>query len=180
MGSGPVAEALPRVGRGTGPDTESGGSRVVTWDEAAERLRAGGWFWISTVSPDGAPHTVPVFAVWDTDALFVAAKDTTRKSRNLVERPACTVATDAGDLHLVVEGRARRAQDESTLRRASAAFREVYDWPTEVVDGLLDAPYGAPTSGGPPYAAHEITPVTAFAFPADGETFAPTRWRFGG
>jgi hypothetical protein len=57
----------------------------------------------------------------------------------------------AGDLHLIVEGEARRMDDEATLRRAS---------------------------GGPPYAVYEITPTKAFALPTDGESTTPTRWRF--
>jgi hypothetical protein len=44
--------------------------------------------------------------------------------------------------------------------------------------GKLDAEYGAPTSGGPPYDVYEITPTKAFGLPTDGESFTPTRWRF--
>ena len=40
----------------------------------------------------------------------------------------------------------------------------------------LDADYGAPTSGGPPYEVYEVTPAKAFALPTDGETTTPTRW----
>ena len=38
-----------------------------------------------------------------------------------------------------------------------------------------DAEYGAPTSGGPPYAVSEITPTKAFGLRTDGESLTPTR-----
>jgi predicted DNA-binding protein (MmcQ/YjbR family) len=48
---------------------------------------------------------------------------------------------------------------------ASGAFKASYDWPTVVAGDQLDAEYGAPTSGGPPYNVYEITPAKAFALP---------------
>ena len=111
-------------------------------------------------------------------ALFVCSKDTTRKSRNLEADGRCVVTTDTGDLHLILEDTARRVGDAATLRRASDAFKAIYDWPTSVAGGKLDADYGAPTSGGPPDDAYEITPTRVFALPTDGESTTPTRWRF--
>ena len=86
---GPVGEAIPRKGRGTG----AGGSQPLAWSEAEQRLSRGGWFWLTTVRPDGAPHVMPVFSVWSGSALFVASKDTARKSRNLAAEPRCVSPT---------------------------------------------------------------------------------------
>ena len=77
-----------------------------------------------------------------------------------------------------IEGRARRLTDRSELERASAAFERVQGWPTWVTGEELEADYGARTSGGPPYSVYEIRATMAFAFPTDGETTTPTRWRF--
>lgn len=174
----PAAEVMSREGKGTAAATESGNSRPTRWEDAEQRLTKGGWFWLATVRPDGAPHTMPVFAVWSESALYICSKETARKSRNLTADGRCVITTDAGDLHLIVEGEARRVRDEATLRRASAAFKAIYDWPTVVAGDKLDADYGAPTSGGPPYDVYEIVPRTAFGLPTDGESFTPTRWRF--
>jgi Pyridoxamine 5'-phosphate oxidase len=176
----PPGEAMSREGRGTAAASEAGSSRPLGWEDARSRLTRGGWFWLVTVRPDGAPHAMPVFAVWSETALFVCSKDTARKSRNLDADGRCVVTTDAGDLHLIVEGVARRVRDQATLERASAAFAASYDWPTRVAGDQLDADYGAPTSGGPPYNVYAITPTKAFALPTDGETTTPTRWRFAG
>lgn len=176
----PTGVAMSRAGKGTRAASEAGGSQPLGWGEAQRRLTRGGWFWLATTRPDGAPHVMPVFAVWAEGALYVASKGSARKSRNLVADGRCAIATDAGDLHLVVEGEARHVRDEQTLRLASDAFQAIYEWPTVVAGGRLDAEYGAPTSGGPPYDVFEITPVKAFGLPTDGESSTPTRWRFGG
>ena len=135
-------------------------------EHSTRRTRApAGWFWLATVRPDGTPHVMPVFAAWSDPVVYVASKESARKSRNLDADERCVLTTDTGDLHLVVEGRARRVRDEPGLARASTAFEAIYSWPTEVTGDLLDAEYGAPTSGGPPYAVFAISPTKAFAFP---------------
>ncbi len=178
--SDPTSEAMSRAGKGTGGASEVGRSQPLPWSAATAKLATGGWFWLATVRPDGAPHVMPVFAAWSDPVVYVASKESARKSRNLDADERCVLTTDTGDLHLVVEGRARRVRDEAGLARASTAFEAIYSWPTEVTGELLDAEYGAPTSGGPPYAVFAISPTKAFAFPTDGESATPTRWRFDG
>jgi len=178
MTGAPAAEAMSREGKGTQASGAQGSSRPTDWGEAQRRFAKGGWFWLATVRADGAPHVVPVFAAWDGSAFFVASKDSAHKSRHLQADGRCVLTHDAGDMHLVVEGQARKVTDNASLARASEAFAAVYQWPTTVSDGKLDADYGAPTSGGPPYDVYEVTPTKAFGFPTDGETFTPTRWRF--
>jgi Pyridoxamine 5'-phosphate oxidase len=175
----PDGEVMSRQGKGTAAASEAGNTRPLRWEEVERRLAKGGWFWLVTVRPDGAPHAMPVLAAWSAPVFYVASKPTARKSRNLEADGRCVVTTDAGDLHLIVEGEARRVRDEAGLARASRAFQDVNGWPTVVAGDLLDAEFGAPTSGGPPYGVYAITPARAFGLPTDGEAFAPTRWRFG-
>lgn len=177
MRTEPITEAMPPEGRGTGIEGETGSLHTLDWAEAERRLNRGGYRWLATVRPDGAPHVMPVLAAWSESIVFVSSKDTTRKSRNLAADGRCVLTTDAGELHLIVEGEARRVRDSATLERASNAFEAVYGWPTTVSGEQLDAEYGAPTSGGPPYGIYAITPTKAFALPSEG-TFMPTRWRF--
>lgn len=154
--------------------------KPMTWEDVTNRLRTGGWFWLATVRPNGAPHVMPVLAALSGSVLYVASKETARKSRNLEAEPRCVLSTDRGDVHVIMEGRAGRVRDEGTLQRASEAFRAIYGWPTQVSGDLLQADYGAPTSGGPPYAVFEFWITKAFALPTDGESMTPTRWRFQG
>lgn len=174
----PVTKVMPRTGRGTEATTEAGRARPFEWSTAIERFESGGWFWLGTVRPDGRPHSMPCFAAWSGSSFFVASKGATQKSRNLDTNGSCALTTDAGDAHLIIEGHAQRVTDADGLARASQAMQRLYGWPTTVAGDELDAKYGAPTSGGPPYRVYEITPKKGFALPTDGESFAPTRWRF--
>lgn len=170
----PAAEPLPHTGKGTGV---AEGSQLLEWSAAERRLRAGGWRWLATVRPDGAPHVMPVFGAWSESVVFLASKDTARKTRNLDADGRCVLTTEVDGVHLVVEGEARRVRDAATLERASTAFNDVYGWPTTIAGEQLDADYGAPTSGGPPYRVYQIVPHKVFALPTKAD-FVPTRWRF--
>lgn len=176
MAQAPLTEAMSREGKGTEAATEAGRSHPFPWSEAERKIAGGGWFWLATVRPNGAPHVMPVFAAWANPSFFIASKDRARKSRNLEAEPRCVITTDTGDLHIIVEGVARHVRDDATLQQAVEAFQAVYDWPTRIEGNHLDADYGAPTSGGPPYEVYQVTPIKAFGLPTDGESITPTRW----
>jgi hypothetical protein len=176
----PITQVMPRTGRGTRAESDAGNTRSLEWEAAIAKFQEGGWFWLSTVRPDGRAHSMPCFAAWSGSSFFIASKANKRKSRNLDANRSCVLTKDAGDVHLIVEGNAQRASDEPTLRAASEAMMGIYEWPTSPAGDELDAEYGAPTSGGPPYRVYEVRPTRAFGFPTDGETFAPTRWLFDG
>lgn len=170
----PTAEPITPTGRGAGVDE---GAQVLDWAEAERRLNTGTWCWLATVRPDGAPHVMPLFGVWSESVVFVSSNVGARKSRNLAADGRCVITTDVDGVHLVVEGVATRVVDRETLERASGAFEAIYGWPTTVSGDQLDAEYGAPTSGGPPYGIYQIAPTRAFALPSTG-SFMPTRWVF--
>src|SRR5918995_1827122 len=97
--SSPIVEVMPRTGRGTGASTEAGNTRPLRWQDAVAKFEDGGWFWLSTVRPDGRVHAMPCFAAWSGSSFFVASKATSRKSRNLDGNPSCVLTKDAGDAH---------------------------------------------------------------------------------
>ncbi len=170
----PTKRELSTDGRGTGVTEDA---QPFEWSDVEQRLRTGGFRWFTSLRPDGAPHTRPVFAAWSDGVLFTASKEGTQKTRNLDGDGRCSLAIDEDGAHLVIDGVATRVVDEEALRQASAAFDDVYSWPTRVAGDELDADYGAPTSGGPPYRVYKITPTAVYAFPAGGH-FLPARWTF--
>jgi Pyridoxamine 5'-phosphate oxidase len=104
---------MSREGKGA----EAGRSRPLPWSEAERRLAGGGWFWLATVRPDGAPHVMPLFAAWANTSFFIASKDRARKSRNLEAEPRCVITTDTDDLHIIVEGIASHRDPHKGARR---------------------------------------------------------------
>lgn len=53
--------------------------------------------WLSTVTPEGAPHLVPIWFSWDGERLFIASKPHARKVRNLRDNPRLMLAIGEPD-----------------------------------------------------------------------------------
>lgn len=148
----------------------------LPWETALSALPEAGTYWLATVRPDGAPHSVPVLAVLADGVPHICASDRSRKARNLASDPRCVLSTSAATFDLVIEGRATPVTHQTALQQVADAYGATYGWWPEVRDGGLWAD-GAPTAGPPPYRVHRLTPVTAYAFPTD-DTTVPTRWSF--
>lgn len=56
-------------GYGTLPEGEGDG--LLPWSWAEERLVRSHDFWLATVTPDGAPHLMPAWAVWQEGPVVV-------------------------------------------------------------------------------------------------------------
>jgi PPOX class probable F420-dependent enzyme len=75
---------------------------------AEERLRRDLMIWLSTVRPDGRPHLVPVWFLWDDDTVLIFSKPD-QKIRNLRHASAVVLALDdtaTGEDLVIVEGTA--------------------------------------------------------------------------
>lgn len=174
--SEPRSEIVRRTGAGA--DNRRDDTGPTPWAPIAQQLREGsGTSWLSVPGRDGGVHTRPVFAAWAGSSFVVATKAGAVKTALMRARPRVSLAVHLTSTHLVVEATAVRLRSSDALRRASAAMLDVYGWPTEVVGDELDAPYAAPTSGGPPFEAWELVPRRAHAFPTEDQ-YEPTRFTF--
>ena len=153
----------------------------MAWTEARERLAGKpthNTSWLTTMRPDGTPHVVPVGAIWVDGMLFFTMGQGTRKGKNLSQNAHCVIAVAGRGLDLVVEGTAAKVTEQAKLQRLADAYT-AQGWPLSLRDGVLDAPYNAPTTGPAPIDAYELTPTIGFGFGTEDETvFRATRWRF--
>src|SRR6266702_3335537 len=89
---------IPRVSRpympGYGIAGPTEGSGLLHWSWAAERLTAARNYWVATVWPDGRPHVMPVWGMWDDSTLWFTSSTGSRKVRNLTADPRCCVTTE--------------------------------------------------------------------------------------
>ena len=99
-----------------GPDDGVG---LLPWAWAEERLTTSRNFWLSTRWPDGRPHVMPVWAIWNEGALWFSSSKQSRKARNLAADPRCVLTTEDPD---VVDS-AEPIHVESTGREVLVAFR---------------------------------------------------------
>jgi hypothetical protein len=132
---------------------------------------------ISTVRPDGRPHTTGVGAMYDDGDYYVVTGPNTRRAKNLAGNSACTLAVQLKGVDLVFEGTAARVTDGATLERLAAKYRDVGGWPVHVDGEAFVAPYSAPSAGPAPWNLYRVTFTTVFAV-ASAEPHGATRWRF--
>ncbi len=81
-----------------------------------QRLREEPIIWFTTVRPDGRPHTVPVWFLWDGGTFLIFSQPGNLKIRNLQRNPHITLALDdtrqGGDV-ITVEGEAELLSEPS-------------------------------------------------------------------
>jgi PPOX class probable F420-dependent enzyme len=146
-----------------GPDEGTG---LLPWSWAEERLTASRNYWVNSLWPDGRPHSMPVWGVWDGHALWFSSGRRSRKARNLAADPRCVVTTEDATEPVIVEGTAQLTDERDEIERIAS---------------LMDAKYGGITAEF--LAAHatiRVQPRWAFGIAHDDFTGSPTRWAWDG
>ncbi len=101
-------------------------SGFIPWNKVDLPLRAQRSIWISTTRPNGRPHAVPVWFVWDgTSIYFISGRDM-QKSKNLAQQPWIVVHAGDGDDVIILEGYVEIVTNPEELHRVDAAYREKY------------------------------------------------------
>lgn len=65
--------------------------------------------WLSSTRPDGRPHLVPVWFLWDGQSILIFSKPNNQKIRNLQQNSSVMVSLEAasgGDDIVLIEGQA--------------------------------------------------------------------------
>lgn len=160
----------------------------VEWRSVTDRLEAGltqapgtggpnrHTCWITTLDPDGGPHTTGIGAEWVDGSFWFETGPGTRKARNVAHDPRVTVAVSTEEFDLVVEGTAERVQDPEVVARLARVWADG-GWPCEADESgtALTAPFSAPSAGPPPWHVYRVT-TTAVTALATTEPGGATRW----
>jgi hypothetical protein len=140
------------------------GEGLLPWSWATERLATARTYWFATTQPDGQPHVMPIWGVWLNDTFCFSTGQQSRKARNLLANPSCSVGVEAGDDAISVQGTACEMHDPTVRQQFVDAYSTKYQWD---MDG-----FGEP--------AYLMRPSVAFAFRAGADAFvgSATRWVF--
>jgi PPOX class probable F420-dependent enzyme len=152
-------------GYGTLPADQGAG--LLPWEWAQDRLASSHDYWLATVTADGAPHLMPVWAVWLEGQLWFSSSVGSRKARNLEAEPRCTLSTDNPLEPVVVHGRAQRITDRDALEVMLDSENAKYG--TAYGMDMLD-----PVSN----AVFALRPDWVFALDSSDFTGTPTRFTF--
>ena len=110
---------------------------LLSWSWAEQRLKKSHNYWITTVKPDGSPHTMVVWGLWQDGRFLFSTGSQSRKARNLAQNPRCIVATEHAHQAIIVEGVAEIA-DVAARRKLIPAYERKYKWDlSSMKDDLL-------------------------------------------
>ncbi len=119
----------PKAGRiqapGYGFPTSTKG--LLSWSWAEQRLKKSHNYWITTVKPDGSPHSMVVWGLWQDGRFLFSTGSESRKARNLAQNSRCIVCNEDADEAVIVEGVAESA-DVEARRKFLARYTRKYDW----------------------------------------------------
>lgn len=104
------------------PETTKG---LLAWSWAEQRLKKSHNYWITTVKPDGSPHTMVVWGLWQAGRFLFSTGSKSRKARNLEQNPHCIVCTEHAHEAVIMEGTAEIA-DVATRRKLLPAYERKY------------------------------------------------------
>jgi nitroimidazol reductase NimA-like FMN-containing flavoprotein (pyridoxamine 5'-phosphate oxidase superfamily) len=156
----------PRADRphmpGYGIPTDKKG--LLPWSWAEQRLRRSHNYWVSTVSPDGAPHTMVVWGLWTDGAFYFSTGKQTRKARNLSANPKCVLCTEHAHEAVIVQGEARLFRDPAKISFFTH-YEKKYHWD-------MSAMQSEPV--------FEVKPKVVFGLYEKKFIEKATRWTFAG
>jgi nitroimidazol reductase NimA-like FMN-containing flavoprotein (pyridoxamine 5'-phosphate oxidase superfamily) len=135
---------------------------ALPWSWAEIRLSQSHNYWLTSVRPDGAPHTMPIWGIWLDGAYYFSTSASSRKGRNLRHNPKCVFCNESAEEAVIVEGEARQLNDDEIPKQAFAKYKAKYGWELD------------PNPG----AVWRIRPSVVFAMPEKQFPKGVTRWKF--
>jgi hypothetical protein len=141
---------------------------LLPWTWAERRLKKSHNYWITTVKPNGSPHTMVVWGLWQEGRFLFSTGSTSRKARNLAKNANCIVCTEHAQEAVIVEGVAEIADVESR-RKMIPVYERKYKFDlSSMKDDIL-------SMKEPVFA---VRPSVVFGLPEKHFQSKSTRWKF--
>lgn len=139
------------------------GKGLLPWAWAEERLAGKHIWWLATTRPNGAPHLMPIWAIWFGDGVAFSTGRESRKAKNLAHDARVSLVPERGTQSVIVEGVAEPLPE---ARRADFYAEYLKVWDTDVSG--MDSP------------VFLVRPTKVFGFidEDDGFPLNATRWTF--
>jgi hypothetical protein len=141
---------------------------LLPWSWAEQRLKKSHNYWITTVKPEGSPHTMVVWGLWQDGRFLFSTGSKSRKARNLAHNTDCVVCTELANEAVIVEGIAETA-DVADRRKFLATYTGKYNFDmSSMKDDIL-------SMKEPVFA---VRPTLVFALWEKHFQTKSTRWKF--
>ena len=114
-------------GYGVSPDPTG----LIPWREVAAEFAAARNYWIATVTPDGSPHTTPIWGVWQEGRLYFGIDARSQKAKNLAASSRAVLHLESGDDVAILHCDIHREEDPKVAAAILAAYASKYDLPAD-------------------------------------------------
>jgi len=142
---------------------------LLPWSWAEQRLKKSHNYWITTIKPDGAPHTMVVWGVWMDGGFYFSTGRQSRKAKNLKKDTRCIIATEQANQAVIVEGIAEEVMDVA-LR---GSFLKIYQRRYKFDMSSMEADILSLKE--PIYA---VRPIVVFGLDEKKSLSSATRWTY--
>jgi Pyridoxamine 5'-phosphate oxidase len=145
-----------------------GSKGLLPWTWAEQRLKKSHNYWITTVKPEGSPHTMVVWGLWQDGRLLFSTGSNSRKARNLAQNQNCVLCNEHAHEAVIVEGVAELA-DVASRRKFLSTYQRKYKFDmSSMKDDILSLKE-------PVFA---VRPRVVFGFWEKHFQSKSTRWKF--
>jgi hypothetical protein len=127
-------------------------------------------YWLSTTRPNGSPHCVPVWGVWQDPHLYFPSQRATQKVRNLAHCAEVVVHLESADDVVFFRGAAEPVTQPDEVQRIDAALAAKY------VVSRTGQPYHLEMDA--PYMLYRVRPTVADAWVEAVYDQSASRWSF--
>jgi hypothetical protein len=117
----------PRFAPGYGITSDASG--LIPWSEVERELAEARNYWIATVTPDGRPHTTPIWGLWREGRLYFGVDARSQKARNLDASSKAVVHLESGDDVVMLHCEICPEQDPQIAVAVIAAYASKYKLP---------------------------------------------------
>jgi general stress protein 26 len=88
-------------------------TNLLSWEFVSAHMAAACHYWLTTISAQGRPHTVPVWGLWYKNRLHFEGSMQTAWARHLVRNPHITVHLPNPEQVIIIEGTAHIIEDDA-------------------------------------------------------------------
>ncbi|QFZ18737.1 pyridoxamine 5'-phosphate oxidase family protein [Saccharothrix syringae] len=140
------------------------------WSWAENLLVSAHTYWLVTTSPDGVPHSRPLWGVWQQDEFLFSSQN--RCGGFLEVNPRASVNLQVGEDVVMVEGSCSRVIGVDDISVLADAVEVKYDWKLSVSEDRVHTQFG---QSAPVF---RLTPDRVYGWAGIAEWQSATRWDF--
>lgn len=140
------------------------------WAWAENLLRSAPTYWLVTASPDGVPHSRPLWGIWHRNTFWFSSQN--RSGEFLKVNPRASVNVQFGEDVVMIEGRCSPVVDVDDISVLAEGSEMKYNWKLSVSEGRVHTQFG---QSAPVF---RLSPERVYGWAGIAGWESATRWDF--